>query len=813
MALPSDPLLSQQWHLGNSVAGLLDLNVRKVWNPGEGPGYTGAGIRVFVIDDGFDYLHSDLSPNYRTDLDFDYADATTDPFGLSTDAHGTAVTGIIGAAANGTGAVGVAYGATLVGYRVDGFITNTWLDHIGDAITSAAASAAGGDVINISQGIANDLSSEFRNGYNAAMFTDIETAIGSAVDGGRGGLGTVIVKSAGNSRGASIGATDDYDVNADDWTNDTRQVVVAAVDQDGFVSSYSSYGAAVLVSGFGTPGEVVTTDRRGSAGYTNGNFTTTFNGTSSAAPMVSGVVALMLDANDDLGWRDVQNILASSARHVGSTIGSVHSGSEFFDWGWNSASTWNGGGMHFSNDYGYGLVDALAAVRMSETWLYGTNDAQKSANQVATFMDLVNSSQLIPDGNSVGSTFSGTTSFNDIVERVTVTMTFSTTFLADMEVYLTSPDGTTSQLIADQASGGDFNGTWTFESQAFRGERSFGNWSVKVVDDTGGDTLTITDLVIRTWGDDATDDRYIYTDNYSDYDGVSGHVRNVVDSNGGSSDVVNASAVTTASVIRLNGNAGRIDGVSTIFTNIENAVGGDGKDTIVGSAGVNKLFGMRGADEITGGGGNDEIQGGIGFDTIRGGVGADKINGGGGTDTATYADAGAMVVVHLDNTGSNQGESTGDTFNLIENLTGSAFGDKLFGDTNDNRISGGNGNDLIVGGDGVDTLLGGANTDTFQFGSHETGKTKASADIIMDFSRSQSDKIDLHLIDAKQGASGNNAFTFIGDRNFHNVAGELRTDRSGGDTFIYGDMNGDGNADMIIRLDDSIVLRGGDFIL
>jgi hypothetical protein len=54
MAIPTDPLLSQQWHLGNT-GGLFDLNVRGVWNPTSGPAYTGAGTRVVVIDDGFDY--------------------------------------------------------------------------------------------------------------------------------------------------------------------------------------------------------------------------------------------------------------------------------------------------------------------------------------------------------------------------------------------------------------------------------------------------------------------------------------------------------------------------------------------------------------------------------------------------------------------------------------------------------------------------------------------------------------------------------------------------------------------------------------
>ena len=203
-------------------------------------------------------------------------------------------------------------------------------------------------------------------------FDEIETAIGTAVNTGRGGLGMTIVKSAGNSR------SDLYDVNADDWTNDTRQVVVAAVDQNGFVSSYSSYGSAILVSAFGTPGQVVTTDRVGGAGYGTGDFTFGFNGTSAATPMVSGIASLMYEANAGLGWRDVQSILASSARHVGSAVGGGIAGSEKYNWNFNAAGTWNGGGQHFSNDYGYGLVDALAAVRLAETWLLGGAPAHDS---------------------------------------------------------------------------------------------------------------------------------------------------------------------------------------------------------------------------------------------------------------------------------------------------------------------------------------------------------------------------------------------------------------------------------------------------
>ena len=110
---------------------------------------------------------------------------------------------------------------------------------------------------------------------------------------------------------------------------------------------------------------------------------TAFNGTSAAAPVVSGVVALMLQANPFLGWRDVQTILAYSARHVGSQIGDPAPpvSNELNTWNYNDAVDWNGGGLHFSRDYGFGLVDAFAAVRLAETWNVGSPEVQSSGNE------------------------------------------------------------------------------------------------------------------------------------------------------------------------------------------------------------------------------------------------------------------------------------------------------------------------------------------------------------------------------------------------------------------------------------------------
>lgn len=76
-------------------------------------------------------------------------------------------------------------------------------------------------------------------------------------------------------------------------------------------------------------------------------------GTSYACPVVSGVVALMLEANPELGWRDVQGIFASTSQKTDST-----------DESW----TTNAAGFNHSYKYGFGLVDAYAAVTKGETW-------------------------------------------------------------------------------------------------------------------------------------------------------------------------------------------------------------------------------------------------------------------------------------------------------------------------------------------------------------------------------------------------------------------------------------------------------------
>lgn len=144
-------------------------------------------------------------------------------------------------------------------------------------------------------------------------------------------------------------------------------------------------------------------------------------------------------------------------------------------------------------------------------------------------------------------------------------------------------------------------------------------------------------------------------------------------------------------------------------------------------------------------------------------------------------------------------------------LGGSSANESLFGNNGANALNGKGGNDKLFGGDGQDRLTGGSGADQFIFGKGDTGATHAKADVITDFTGA--DLIVLEAIDANTKKSGDQDFTFIGSSAFHDKAGELQVIASGGDTFIKGDVNGDGDADLVIRLIGKHKLTADDFDL
>ena len=145
-------------------------------------------------------------------------------------------------------------------------------------------------------------------------------------------------------------------------------------------------------------------------------------------------------------------------------------------------------------------------------------------------------------------------------------------------------------------------------------------------------------------------------------------------------DGIDTFGVATASTINL-ANGQTAGGAATdTLTSIENLVGSTGNDEFTGGGEANAFWGRAGADTLNGAGGAD---------TLDGGAGGDRFNGGGGVDTVSYASSAQSVSVSLLNVSFNQGDALGDTYQQVENLTGSRKNDALFGDNNANVVDGG----------------------------------------------------------------------------------------------------------------------------
>ena len=334
----NDPFLGYQWSLNNTGSANqyngtpgADMNVFNAWNLVTGS----STIKVAVIDEGVDLNHPDLAANLLPGFDATGLGSNGGPQG--NDAHGTGCAGIIGAIGNnGLGLAGVAYGVKIVPIRIAYSSNSSWVTN--DTWISTAIDWAWNN------GAADVLSNSWGGGPSSTLIND---AIGRAVTQGRNGKGSPVIFAAGN-----------FNSSVSFPASNNNTIAVIAMSMCNQRKSYTSCDGESWGSNYGTnadvaaPGvKIFTTDISGTAGYSIDDYYPTFNGTSSACPNTAGVMALILSANPALTMTQARQILESSCEKVGG-------------YGYISNPTNQPNGT-WSNDLGYGRVNAYAAVQMA----------------------------------------------------------------------------------------------------------------------------------------------------------------------------------------------------------------------------------------------------------------------------------------------------------------------------------------------------------------------------------------------------------------------------------------------------------------
>ena len=494
----SDPCYDLQWQLKNTSE--ININVESVWEEG----YRGEGILIGVVDTGI-APHPDLDANRLRVLGL----TGGYPIPSFSGHHGTQVAGIIAAIANnGIGGRGVApeamiFSITNIKPRLSGTV-NLILDplDLSRALTNRNREVA---VYNNSWGLSNVqkrgiyLGSAFSGG-NALFQRGIDIGLKKGFDG----KGSVYVFAAGNDHCIESNTLCGYrNSNYNGYANYYGVITVGAVNQRGWRADFSEMGANLWIS---APGEnIFTTDYsyKSTFPFVQSGYSGNLEGTSYAAPQVSGVVALMRQANRNLTWRDIKLILAATAKKIDEyEVGCIVNAGCIGNGEWLSGGTKYGSNSEtyfFNHQYGFGLVDAGAAVELAkaENW---TNLPE---------MDTIEKRDINFPSNSISCTTNDgleecitssavtiKTDDIDFIEYIDVTLRGRHSSFSDLRVKLISPKGFESELavpvvkkINDRGYINiinrywkDYPQSWRFGSARHLGEDPNGDWRLEIID-------------------------------------------------------------------------------------------------------------------------------------------------------------------------------------------------------------------------------------------------------------------------------------------------------------------------------------------
>jgi len=547
--VPNDPYFHRdtpsagwpgQWHLVNEWTAGRDARLQGAWNRD----LTGSGVIIGIVDDCLETAHPDLVANYETadSWDFGQGDSNPSPF-YASDMHGISTAGVAAArGGNGIGVTGAAPYARLAGLRID-FEYQTTQMFVDATLYHSSGANTNIKVKNHSYGYG------FPYLSSSAEVSALATSTAA---------GTIHCFAAGN---------EGDDCNTRDLQKNPDSITVTAMGSNGKYADYTNFGACVMVTAPSSSAAyygVTTTDRVGSGGYNgssdsfpNSDYTSVFGGTSSAAPLVAGVMALGKQVQPALNARFAKHLLALTSDIVDAGDASAQSGG-----GWVA----NAAGRHFNANYGFGLIDADEFT--STAAQYGGVSSLTTASSAT-----INVNTSIPDNNTTGVSRTFTLADTTPLEEVLVAFRATHSRRGDLEAWLTSPSGTSGRVFKVDPGDTGSNLDWTYTCNQFWGEIPAGTW-----------TLTVKDLVPGTAG---TWNQFQVTVRMGHLTGGSGpptillHPIKVIVSSGETASfaITAAGAQPLSYQWRRNGvdlaDDGRITGVDTGMLEIANCTSGD----------------------------------------------------------------------------------------------------------------------------------------------------------------------------------------------------------------------------------------------
>eukprot|EP00092_Neocalanus_flemingeri_P070083 GFUD01085990.1.p1 GENE.GFUD01085990.1~~GFUD01085990.1.p1 ORF type:complete len:800 (+),score=182.34 GFUD01085990.1:3-2402(+) len=433
-----------------------DMGVWNVWSRG----ITGQGVTVSVVDDGVSRCHPSIAANFDTKASYDFTDDDEDPSPVTAlDWQGTKGASIIAAKRNEpVCTIGVAYNANIGGIRM---LQNPVTD-----LKEAKSLSFQNEYIDIFQ-ISWGPDDDGKTFDGPGPLT--QHVLKDGAHQGRDGLGSIFVLASGT------GGSKDDDCNADGYASSIYTISISSVDMNHTRPGFSERCAAILATAYSGERRVGTGL---AAAAISADSCSLHDGTAASASIGTGIIALMLEANPSLGWRDVQHITVLSAQSERLLQAD----------GWME----NGAGLKVSHSFGFGIMDADEMVERATTWV-PVGEQKFCETQAILITDTkMTVSVDCPQVSKLEHVQMGVKITDEDVRR------------GDISFGLSSPSGTKSTMISerrnDRSAVGFDTQAWPLMSTHFWGEDPTGNWTITLSVRTEALQLLEGQFVITCYG-------------------------------------------------------------------------------------------------------------------------------------------------------------------------------------------------------------------------------------------------------------------------------------------------------------------------